>query len=311
MDFGKVLSRAWEITWRWKVLWVFGFLISLGQGWSRGSRTFDWIEDRRGGEFLEHLPPGVVGLLISLACVGLLIGIALWVLSVIGRGALVGGVQQVEEEGSTDLGRAWRVGVSRFWTLFGISILTGLPVLVLALMIVAAFVGPVLAEVGISAGRDAPTGIFGLSFLCGVPLCCIAIVAGIVLSQIKIYADRAAVLEGLGWIDAFRRSWEVLRDNLGPTVVLWLIFFAIGLVLVIVVGGGLLVLLLPFFASVVSADPGAWILLPVACGGLLVVVVPAVIGSVVETFTSATWTLAYREMIGPSVSLTDVEPVAG
>lgn len=43
MDLGKVLSRAWDITWRWKLLWVFGFLVSLGQGWSRGSRGFDWM----------------------------------------------------------------------------------------------------------------------------------------------------------------------------------------------------------------------------------------------------------------------------
>ena len=310
MNFGKVLSRAWEITWRWKVLWVFGFLVSLGQGGNRGSSSFFRVEDGgRGGQFLERIPPAV-GLLIALACVGLIIGLALWVLSVIGRGALIGGVQQVEEEGSTDLGRAWRVGVNRFWTLFGISFLTALPILVLVVLVAAVFVGPILAEVGISAGRDAPTGIFGLSFLCGAPLCCSAIIVGIVLSQIKIYADRAAVLEGLGWIDAFQRGWQVLRDNLGPTVVFWLIFFAIGLVFAIVVGGALLVLLLPFLVFVASSDPGAWILLPVACGGLLAIVASAIIGSVVETFTSATWTLAYREMIGLTALPTDLEPAA-
>ena len=312
MDFGKVLSRAWEITWRWKVLWVFGFLVSLGQGGSRGSSSSYRVEyGGRGGQFLERIPPAVVGLLIALACVGLIIGLALWVLSVIGRGALIGGVQQVEEEGSTDLSRAWRVGVNRFWTLFGISILTALPVLILVILVVAAFVGPILAEVGLSAGRRGPTGILALSFLCGTPLCCSAIVATILLSQIKIYADRAAVLEGLGWIDAFRRGWQVLKDNLGPTIVFWLIFFGIGLVFVAVVGGGLLVLLVPFIALVASTDLGAWILVPIGCGGLLAIVVSALIGSIVQTFTSATWTLAYREMIGLGTLSADVEPVAG
>ena len=311
MDFGKILGRAWEITWRWKVLWVFGFLISLGQGGSRGSNNFNWVEDGgRGGQFLERIPPMVVGLIIALACVGLIIGLALWVLSVIGRGALIGGVQQVEEKGSTDLGQAWRVGVNRFWTLFGISFLTALPILVLVVLAVAVLVGPILAEVGLSAGREGPTGVFVLSFLCGAPLCCSAIIVGIVLSQIKIYADRAAVLEGLGWIDAFRRGWQVLRDNLGPTVMFWLIFFAIGLAFAIVVGGALLVLSLPFLIFVASSDPGAWILLPAACGGLLAMVASAIIGSVVETFTSATWTLAYREMIGLAALPTDLEPAA-
>lgn len=312
MDFGQVLSRAWKITWRWKVLWVFGFLVSLGQSGSQGGNNSRWLEGRwRGGKFLERIPPEVVSLLVALVCVGLIIAIALWVLSVIGRGALVGGVKQVEEEGSTDLGRAWRVGVRRFWTLFGISLLTGLPIFILALLVVAAFVVPVLADVGLSAGRQGPRGIFALSFLCGVPLCCGTIIVAILLSQIRVYADRAAVLEGLGWIDAFQRGWQVLRDNIGPTVIFWLIFFGIGLVFALVVGGGLLALIVPFVALVANTDLGSWILVPIACGGLVAMVVGALIGSVVQTFTSATWTLAYREMIGSGTPPAEVEPVAG
>ena len=30
MDIGYVLRRAWEITWRHKAPWLFGFLVSLG-----------------------------------------------------------------------------------------------------------------------------------------------------------------------------------------------------------------------------------------------------------------------------------------
>jgi hypothetical protein len=250
-----------------------------------------------------------VALLVALACAGLIVGIAIWALSVIGRGALIGGVQQVEEEDSTDLSRAWRVGVNRFWTLLGISILTALPVFILAIVVVAAFVGPILTDVGISAGREGPTGIFALSLLCGAPLCCIAIVAAIVLSQIRIYADRAAVLEGLGWIDAFQRGWHVLRENIAPTVVFWIIFFGIGLVFAAIVGGGLLILAVPFAAFVANTDPGPWVLAPIACGGGLIMIAGAIIGSVVETFTSATWTLAYREMTGMGTRPSDVEPV--
>ncbi len=312
MDYGKVIGRAWKITWRWKVLWVFGFLVGLGQGGSGGSNNFRWVEDRwRGFGFVERIPPGVVVLLIALVCVGLLVGIVLWVLSVMGRGALVGGVQQVEEEGSTDLGRAWGVGVRRFWTLFGISVLTGLPIFILALLTVAAFVGPILAEVGISAGRQEPTGIFALSCLCGAPICCATIMVAIVLSQIRMYAERAAVLESLGWMDAFQRGWQVLRENIGSTVVFWLVFFVIGLVFAAVVGGGLLALIAPFVVLLTQTEPGFWMLIPICGGGLLFMVIGALVGSVVQTFTSATWTLAYREMVGLSTQPTDLEPVVG
>ena len=57
----------------------------------------------------------------------ILIGIALWVVSVIARGGLIAGVQQVEDEGGTRFGQAWRAGRKRFWSLFGIGILAGLP----------------------------------------------------------------------------------------------------------------------------------------------------------------------------------------
>ena len=36
MDFGKILTRAWEIIWKFKVLWIFGILASCGQGTSSG-----------------------------------------------------------------------------------------------------------------------------------------------------------------------------------------------------------------------------------------------------------------------------------
>lgn len=306
MDYGQVLKRAWEITWRWKVLWVLGFLVSLSQGWPQVSNRTDWIE-RRGG---MSIPPQVEGLLIALACVAVLVGIAFWVLATISRGALIGGVRQVGEEGSTALGQAWRVGVRRFWTLFGISILTALPIIVVWITVVAAFVLPLLADVGIS-GRGEPRVGALFAILCGVPFCCGAILVSILLSQIQTYADRAAVLEGMGWIDAFRRGWQVLKDNLGHTLVFWLIFFAIGVTLFLVVGGGILVLTLPFWGFFISARPGPEMLIPIVCGGLLTVLVSALIGSIVQTLTSATWTLAYQRMTGLEAPPSEVEAVAG
>jgi len=36
MDIGEVLSRAWKIIWKYKVLWIFGILASCGQGGGGG-----------------------------------------------------------------------------------------------------------------------------------------------------------------------------------------------------------------------------------------------------------------------------------
>ena len=133
MDFGRTLSRAWEIAWRWKVLWILGFLAALGQGTGAANSgyRFSGQEFQNGMLPAFRLPAGAEALIIGLACLGIIIAIALWVVSVIARGGLIAGVGQVEEEGSTSLGRAWVAGQSRFWTLFGIGILVALPVIVL------------------------------------------------------------------------------------------------------------------------------------------------------------------------------------
>jgi hypothetical protein len=300
MDYGKILGRAWEITWRWKALWILGFLVSLGRGWGGNGNT-SYITDSSdwGYEFAHRVPAEIWAILASIACVAILIGLALWVLSVIARGGLIAGVQQVEEEGATGFLEAWRVGRSRFWTLFGISILAGLPMLVLVLLGVAVLVLFITGTVGAFDVSEA-AGVSGIlaSVLCGGTLCCGLVLVGIVLDQIRVYAERAAVLEGLGWIDAFKRGWEVLKNNLGPTLILWIIFLLIGLVFGVVIVGSLAAITIPLVGIFASVDAGPWMVAPICLGGLLGMIIFSLIGSVVETFTSATWTLAYRELAG-------------
>ncbi|MGD2205977.1 MAG: hypothetical protein PVH17_04275 [Anaerolineae bacterium] len=312
MDYGKILSRAWEITWRWKVLWILGFLASLGQGGSGGGGgnisgdSEDWSRWGLEGSPEEFLAP-IVGIIIAIACLAILIGIALWVISIMARGGLIAGVQQVEDEGSTSFLQAWRVGRSRFWTLFGLDVLTGLPILLLVLLGVAVLIAMILG--GEAAFDEAGAIVPGI--LCGGTLCCGLVILSIVLGQIKTYGDRAAILEGLGWIDAFKRGWEVLKNNLGPTVIFLVIFLVIGLVLGAIIFAVIAGLALPFVAVFASVDiePGPWLLAPVCCGGLLFAIVAALISSIVTTFTSATWTLTYRELTGTPV-LAAVEPAA-
>jgi hypothetical protein len=308
MDFGRVLGRAWEITWRWKVLWILGFLVSLGSGgggggWSstyssgdpQGTEFGRWAGDAFGPGFWA----GIAGIILALCCVGLLIGIAVWVISIIARGGLIAGVQQVEVEGATSFGQAWRAGARRFWTLLGISILAALPFAILAFILAGTAAVGILAAVGVSDGFEsvALPGIIA-AIGCGAGLCCVLVALGVVLDQIRTYAERAAMLEGLGWIDAFVRGWEVLKQNLAPTIILWLIFFALGFVLAGVIFAGVLAIMLPLLGLTFAAEPGPWLIGPACCGGLVAVVVFSILGAVVETFTSATWTLAYRELTG-------------
>jgi hypothetical protein len=304
MDFGKVLGRAWEITWRWKMLWVLGFLAALGQGSGAPQPNYSFSGDefeRFGyqlGDSAEQFFGLLSGLILGLICLMLIVAIALWVVSVIARGGLIAGVQQVEEDESTSFGKAWSAGVRKFWTLFGLGILAALPLILLIIigiivLTLGIFVGIGLMDVGEAAGI---TTIVLVSIICGGFLCCGLFILVIVLEQIRIYGERAAILEDLGWIDAFKRGWEVLKDNLGATIILWLIFFAIGIVIFGISFVVIFALAAPLFGLFVINDPGWWLIGPICIGGILGTVVFALIRSIVMAFTSATWTLAFREL---------------
>jgi hypothetical protein len=316
MDFGKVLSRAWEITWRWKVLWIFGFLASLGQGWGSGSPTYsvdsqDFNMEGWGQGPPEAFWPAIGGVVVAIICVLFILTIVLWIVSIISRGALIAGVVQVENEGETSFRQAWAVGFQRFWTLFGLAVLAALPILVLVI------VGLILFGLGIAGGvglmeiqEAAGIGtIVMVSLVFGCLLCCGLVVLGIVLEQIRVYGERAAILEGLGWIDAFQRGWQVIKENLGPTIVLWLIFFVLGLIIVAISIGLMLLLFAPFLVLVGVTDTAAWSLVPILCGGALALILFALVRSVLTTFVSASWTLAFREL-AEGTALAKVENVS-
>jgi hypothetical protein len=310
MNYGKVLARAWEITWRWKILWILGFLAALGSGGGGGSSGGSTSYTSTGEEWPywwgytyhePYIPAGLVAAIIGLACLVIILGIAIWVVSVIARGGLIAGVQQVEEQEHTSFGLAWRAGARRFWTLFGISFLAAIPLIILAvvgiIVIIMMFVGSGFAFT--SSDAAGATGIV-TSILCGGAFCCGMIILTIILQQIRTYAERAAILEDLGWIEAFSRGWNVLKANLGPTIVFWFIFFAIGLALYMLIAAVLAAIALPFVAFGAHAESGPWLAAPICCGGLFAVIAASLISAIVQTFTSATWTLAYRQMVGVS-----------
>ena len=304
MDFGKVLGRAWEITWRYKVLWVLGFLAGLGQAGGTPQNSYSLYEGEwngfsyRLGESAEEFFAAISVLILGVLCLLFIIAIVIWVISVISRGGLIAAVQQVEEDGATSFRQAWAAGAKKFWTLLGLSILSAIPIIILII------VGLVFLGLGIGVGLGlldvaeaaAITTLVFVSVVCGGFLCCGLFILVIILEQIRIYGERAAILEKLGWIDAFKRGWQVFTENLGATIILWLIFFALGIVIFGISFVIMAVIAAPFFGLIFVDDPGLWLLGPLCFGGLLGVIVFAFIRSIVTAFTSATWTLAFREL---------------
>jgi hypothetical protein len=308
MDYGRVLSRAWQITWRYKVLWILGFLVALGSGsGGAGSGYRFGANDFRNFNNFPSLQPlqNLTGWLVVLGCLALIVALVVFVLSLIAEGGLIAGVIQAEDGETVSLSSAWRAGGARFWTLLGIWALTTF--LPLVLLIGLGIIG-VVAGLGAAGGaallrpNGNPGALAGGGVAILIACCCTGIcglvIVTLVLQQIRLYAERAAMLEGRGAVAAFERGWQVLRQRFGPTLMLWLIFLLIGLVLAAVIIVVLLVVLLPFVIASGRGQVPNLLVLPVIATALVGIIVAAIIGSVVQVFISASWTLAYRELTG-------------
>jgi len=154
MDIGQLFRRAWEITWKHKILWVFGLLIALASGAGGGSGSGYSLD---GSEV--RMPHGaVLALLIILA---LLVLVALIVLATIAQGALIDGARQAREKDEVKGSEAWRWGTVRFWPLLGIGALMFVVVLILIIPLIAMVLLAVLpVSRGVGAGEGGVFAVF-------------------------------------------------------------------------------------------------------------------------------------------------------
>jgi hypothetical protein len=311
-SFSSLLSKAWNITWKYKVLWFFGFLAALGgAGWgnSSGGSGPNFNFNLNSGTSSSNYRQGVyprgdvpkewqtafdqlaaidintwitVGVVV--VCSLLLLGLVFWLLSIIGRGGLIGGVLAADANGKVTFREAWDTGTRNFLRLFlirllgiGISILIGIIV-----FLPTVFIGILTC---------------GLGF---IPMACVSIIVGMVLKAWFAFMDYAVIVEKRGVGEAIGRAWTILRDNIGPVAILYIILFGVSLG----VGLGLLILfapagvtiflsLLPLITASGSVNTSALVTGIVLF--VLFIVASWIVQAVLTVFETAVMVFAYRE----------------
>ncbi|MGD1993391.1 MAG: hypothetical protein PVI59_09370 [Anaerolineae bacterium] len=301
MDFAQLLRRTWSIIWEHKFLIVLGILVALGSGGGGGGNAtgggrFDFNFGQPDQDFAFPTPPagempempglpdlGQIGLptinialvlvLVSLAA---LVGIAVWIVSTIARGGLIAGASTIDAGGVSSFSAAWSAGWQRGWRLLGISILPAIPGFFLFLVGLLSFA--VAAGVTGFFGTDIGVGsLVGLGGVMTLATCIITPVA-MVLGLLRAFANRACVLEDLGVFAAYKRGLDVLVENIGPAILLFVLQVAIN------IGIGLVMIL-----------PG--IVMALCC---ILWPVLIVIQGAIAAYFSTMWTLAWREWTGAS-----------
>lgn len=305
MDYGQILSRSWRITWQNKYLWVLGFLAALTRA-SSSSTNYSTSNPQMGSESVERLMQATA-VMLALGCLALVLGLALWLLSLAAKGGLITAVSRIDSGESMTLGSAFRAGADRLLTLAGMNIVLYLPLLLIGVVGVVGAVA-LLAGSGISwvtlgenpsTAGEAVAATLGLFVFCLCGLLCIMMVFAVLLQFINAFAYRGIMLRGLGAIESLSHGWQVFRANLGEVLLLSLLFLVIaigyGILVGIVVAPLAIALMLPLFTMAARGGPGPAEILFLLGGGLCLGLVGAALASILTTWQSATFTLAYQE----------------
>lgn len=297
-NFGEVLTRAWQITWKFKVLWIFGILAGCTNGGGGGGGGGGGNTGYSNGPSDFNIPPELqrfiyqmenfanwvednLWIFIIIGLVFLLLIVISVFLGTIGRIGLIKG-SYAAEQGTESLafGELFSTSMPYFWRVFGLSFLLGLAVFLLIIPLV--LIGVLSAGVG---------------FLCLLPLICLFIPVGFAVGILIEQANRAIVLENLGIFAGLKRSWEIARSNVWPLLIMGLILFGITLVAGIIIALPIFIVVFPTIFAFAMGEGQSFTPLYYALACIcLYAPVSWVLNGILTTFSQSAWTLTYLRL---------------
>lgn len=299
-------SRAWDITWGKKYLWLLGLLAGLQFGVNAGEN--DTLGFLQGGAWIF----GDVMALIpssSLAVLSIAVSLLLWLIGLAARAGLIRETIAISQRKDTDgviASMTRSLGV--LLSIIVMQLLVWLPVIVLSVVVTLQaqqMVGGMLGEDGsISLPQSVNFGSIG-GIVCGVGL------LSIVLAYIDAFAFRSIVLGRLNPIRGIMHGLKTLGDCVGTSLITGIVCGIISIIVGIVIGIPLaaigFALMGPTMIAMQECAASGSIQAMSECTSAIsqspAVIIPTIILSVVgaalasvwTTFQSATFTLLYRD----------------
>jgi hypothetical protein len=315
MDIGSVLSRAWQIIWKHKILWIFGILAGCTGGGGTGSgggsswqssggdasgfgpfeRFFSGLE-----RFFANIPEWQLALLILgfIAVMIVLVVISVF-LGTIGRIGLIRGTQQAEQGRETlAFGELFSGSMPYFWRVFLLSLAVGLAMAVVGIIVAIVVVFGSIVTLGIGA-------------LCLVPLACLLVPVAWVVQVLIEQSSVAIVVEDLSIMDGLRRGWEVIKANAGTFILMWLILIlGIGIVGGLIIGLPALMVIGPAAFGFIAGSERALTSGLIVAGVCLACYIPIaiVLNGILSSFTGVAWTLTFMRLTRPAQQVEAEEP---
>jgi hypothetical protein len=303
MDIAKIITRAWEVFWKHKILWVFGLLSGAIGGLSGVSSWFNYrytfrIMELRPGEVpfsentievirwaVDHavlFTTGIITAVLLILFLMLLLGAFTSTGIIQGNLLVEAGSEELTFEKLTQAIRPY------FWRVVGLNALLGVGGMGLVVGLMAILFVLLIATMGIG-------------MLCFFPLICLLVPVMWFLMIVVTQAMIAIVAEDLDIINALKRGWQLVTGRIGPFLLVWLLVMALTFVISIVLSVPNYIAMSPVYASMFSLrhlqDPAA--MFQVMEGSMIWMVVWGTVQSlllgVLSAFTMSVWVQTYLE----------------
>ncbi len=310
-DFIEVFTRAAKITWKYKVLWLFGILASCGRS-SGGSSNSGGSGGGSGSEITDNpLTPEmmrqleafgtrmanwfeqntwIIFALILLVLVSIVLQIFF---NLVGTAGLARGVVHAENGAeSIHFGELFSESLGYFWRLFGAALIIWLPFFVLFIIgFIAVVTVPAMAGSEVVGPMSAAAGVVLLML---ISICCCMFPISIVLSLYHLQVKRAITVDNLGVIKALERGWQVLSKNILILLLVGVVLFIAGAIIGILLVLPLIMLLLPLMQAFIQGNITSWQpFIAVGIFALCYSPIAWLITGIVMTYTESVWTLTY------------------
>lgn len=319
-DYGRLIKGTLSLVWRHRFLWFFGLFaggsVNSFGGWSG---NFSGSFDSGGEDFSQTEAATEVGnwvsdhiaLIVALVVAMVILGILAWLWSIVCRGAVIGATQDIREGAASGFSAAFHRGTGSFGRLLLFDLF--LLMVGIGFMLIAVAVGAALVFLALS-GEVGQAIVATLGVLVGLALiglliaslgffACFTVwfVPWLLVAIIIMFATRAVVLDGARPVEALKRGWRLLMDNLARTLLLFLLGSGLSIVGSIGTVAAVVATAIPAIVAWVITGTGGW-----PTGGIIAASVLSVLplaalilaAALVNTYFTSYWTIIYLKFTG-------------
>jgi hypothetical protein len=296
-NFGEVLTRAWQITWRHKNLWLAGIIVALISFLSLPislliNPSFSSFSDP--AEVNKALP--LIFLANGLVLLVTILSIPVYV---IGMSIPSLGTFQVEQGNEkVNFGALIKGVLPYFWRVLGIFLL----VWVGAFAVMMTFMALIMLVSVLT---------FGIGILCIFPLFILFIPLVILVYALMEQGVSAVLVDNLGFSSALQRAWELVKKNLGVMALLSIIIYLGATIISMILSVPMLIPMFGFIFNMGSEPDFESLEMMTRNMNLWMLAFSpfyAILQGILLTYMQSVWTLTYMRL---TRSLNTSQPLSG